>query len=245
MSKLVLNIFLRMHPLVAIVCISFLVSLIVTLLYRLLTNQSEMRELKQRLKDYQKEIKEHKNDPKKMMELQKKMMELNMKYFVKSMKPTLISFLPIILILGWMGNHFGYEPLWVGKEFTLSAYFNGIDVAELGVPEGSALKLLSDAVQNVSNGKAVWRLVADEPGEYVVELKYDGESYLKKIIVANEFRYVQPQEKIKNKKLTLIELSNKKLKLLNIFGLKLGWLGSYIIFSLVFSFVLRKLLKVS
>lgn len=32
--------------------------------------------------------------------------------------------------------------------------------------------------------------------------------------------------------------------LINIFGMKFGWLGTYIIFSIIFSIILRKLLKV-
>jgi len=204
-----------------------------------------MKDMKEKLKSYQKEIKAHKKDTKKVMEIQKKMMDLNMKYFAKSMKPTLISFLPIILIIGWMSSHFSYEPLWTGKPFTLTAHFEGVEKAELKIPEGSDLKLLSNSTQIVSNGKAAWTLKADKEGEYVVELLYNKKSYLKKIIIANEFRYVPPLEKIKNGGLKLIELSNRKLKILNLFGLRLGWLGTYIILSLAFSMLLRKLFKVA
>ena len=35
-----------------------------------------------------------------------------------------------------------------------------------------------------------------------------------------------------------------KLIVLNLFGWKLGWLGAYIIFSIVFSMGLRKILKI-
>lgn len=55
----------------------------------------------------QKELKELKDNPEKFMEAQKMMMEKNMQYMKHSMKPTLITFVPLILIFGWLRLRFG------------------------------------------------------------------------------------------------------------------------------------------
>ena len=89
--------------------VSFILTGIITLLYKFLTDQKLMKELKDEMKGFQKEIKGLKDDPKKMMEVQKQAMEKNMKYMIQSLKPTLFTFIPIIFIFGWLRNY--YEAL--------------------------------------------------------------------------------------------------------------------------------------
>ncbi len=86
--------------------LSFLITLLMTLLYKFLTDQKLMKELKEEMKELQKEMKMLKDSPDKMMEVQKKAMERNMKYLFQSLKPTLISFLPILLIFSWMREYY-------------------------------------------------------------------------------------------------------------------------------------------
>lgn len=54
---------------------------------------------------------------------------------------------------------------------------------------------------------------------------------------------IQPK-KIKNGGFSEIRIDNKEKKVINLFGWQIGWLGTYIIFSLIFSLIMRKLLKV-
>lgn len=134
-----------------IIMMSFILTFIITIMYKLLTDQILLKELKTQVKNHQKEMKNHKDDHQKMMEIQKQAMSLNMKYMKHSMKPMLFTFIPIILIFGWLRNH----PV-IGDADILSWGFN--------IP---------------------------------------------------------------------------------LFGTGLGWLGTYIIFSIIFSMIIRKVLKVS
>ena len=86
--------------------ISFILTAIITLLYKFLTDQKLMKELKAEMKGYQKEMKDFKDDPKKMMEVQKLAMEKNMKYMLQSLKPTLFTFIPIIFIFSWLRTYY-------------------------------------------------------------------------------------------------------------------------------------------
>ena len=102
---------LVLPPIVSIFIVSFAVSLFIVLIYKWMTDQNEMKRLKDKLKDFQKEMRELKNQPDKMMAVQKEAMGVNMDYMKKTMRPTLITFIPIILIFGWLSAHFAYEPL--------------------------------------------------------------------------------------------------------------------------------------
>jgi len=86
--------------------LSFLLTLVMTLFYKFLTDQKLMKELKDEMKVIQQEMKDLKDHPEKVMETQKKYWEKNMKYLLQSLKPTLITFIPILLIFEWMRRYY-------------------------------------------------------------------------------------------------------------------------------------------
>ena len=235
---------LKLSPLWIIVIISFLVAFIITIIYKFMTNQRLMKQLRDEIKELQQEMKKLKDNPEKMMEVQKKIMQINMKYMGHSMRSTLITFIPIIIIFGWMNAHIAYEPIMPNQEFMLTAYFDDINSATLIVPEG--ITITNNATQDVIDGKATWILKGEE-GNYLNEnalaIKFDNTIEYKDLIITSEQQYAKPIERFRGK-LKKVVINNKPMKILNIFGLKLGWLGTYIIFSLIFSMLLRKLLRV-
>jgi len=85
-----------------IIIIALILTFLITLAYKYLTDQEAMKSLKSKLKDIQKEIKENKDQPDKIMGLQKTLMETNLKYMKHSLKPMLFTFLPIIIIFNWI-----------------------------------------------------------------------------------------------------------------------------------------------
>lgn len=85
-----------------IIIVSFIITFLITLSYKFLTNQTTMKELKEKMKDFQKQMKEHKGDMEKYKEIQKEAMSSQMQYMKHSWKPMLYTFLPLILIFSWM-----------------------------------------------------------------------------------------------------------------------------------------------
>ena len=68
---------LQLHPLWGIAIISLILTWIITLVYKWVTDQKLMKELKDDIKSVQKEMKEFKDNPAKVIEIQKKAMEKN------------------------------------------------------------------------------------------------------------------------------------------------------------------------
>jgi uncharacterized membrane protein (DUF106 family) len=89
-------------PLGGLVIISFLLTVLVTLVYKYMTDQELLKSIKKEMKDIRKEMKEFREDPKKMMELQKESMEKSMIQMKNTFKPMLITFIPLILVFGWL-----------------------------------------------------------------------------------------------------------------------------------------------
>jgi len=241
-----------MGPFYLIISFSLLISLLTTIVYKFVTNQDLMRSLKHELKELQKEMKTLKDNPERMMEVQKKSMETNMKYMTQSFKPTLITLIPIIIIFGWMSAHLAYYPIMSDSNFVV-----GINVDDelinqnvsIEVPEG--ITLISEKSQTINSNNIEWTLKGKE-GDYSLLFKVNNKTYEKEVIISNTFGYFSEiDSKIKEDSVNSIYISNKPVKPLKNIGLGFipwiggfGWLGCYILFSIIFSIIIRKLLRV-
>tara|TARA_Y100000310_G_scaffold324914_1_gene387532 strand:- start:40037 stop:40822 length:786 start_codon:yes stop_codon:yes gene_type:complete len=245
---------LNQSPFGVIFALAFVVSLVITLAYKYLTDQDKMKSLKDQQKEYQKRMKGLRDQPDQMMKVQKEAMKLNGQYMKMSLKPTLITMLPILLIFGWMSANLAFAPILPGIMYTVeSSVVDGYpgDV-ELIVGEGTTL--LTDSKQAIKESNS-WNLKS-EAGEHILTFKLDDEEQIKKVLVTKDVKYEDPltiPDKSNFKSLKVLHNDLKPLDNINIFGKKRtislfgwhpGWLGTYIILSIIFSIGLRKWLKI-
>lgn len=236
---------LNISPFFGIVVLSLAISLLITLAYKYLTNQEEMGRLKNEQKEYHKRMKELRSNPDEMMKVQKEAMGKNIEYMKHSFKPTLFTMLPILLLFGWMSAHLMYEPIFPSERYSITASFADgvIGNTELIVEEGTTL--LSESSQPIT-GDVSWNLRSDG-GEHFLTVKTANDQQTKKVLITGEMRYEEPVSYFENSEIEQIMINYNKLKPLgktSLFGWQPGWLGVYIIFSLIFSIVLRKILKI-
>lgn len=97
-----LNDLLLLNPKLSIIVISFLITLIMTLVTKKFTNQERMKELKGIQKACQIKLKDAKGNPEEMAKVQKQMMECSMELMKHSFKPMLYTFLPLIALFWWL-----------------------------------------------------------------------------------------------------------------------------------------------
>jgi uncharacterized membrane protein (DUF106 family) len=237
---------LNLSPFWAVFILAFVITLIITLAYKVFTDQNEMKRLKTKQKDFQKQMKTLRDKPDEMMKIQKEAMKTNMEYMKQSFKVTLITFIPIILIFGWMNAHLAYEPIFPGERFSVTANFiDGVtgDVTLLG---DAGVELLSEDSQSVTAGGVTWNLKSTA-GMHFLTVKTDNDEQTKKVLVTQELQYEEPATFFEDSEIEMVGVNYKKLRPLgefSIFGWEPGWLGWYIVFSIVFSIGLRKLLKI-
>ncbi len=238
---------LSLPPTLGLLILSFAVAILTTLVYKYTTNQDLMKQLKDEIKALQAELKQLRDKPEQMMQVQKKAMETNMKYTMQSMRSTLFTILPLILIFGWLQGHLAYDPILPGQEFSASVH-----VAE-GVrgwinataPEG--IEITGDAAKELTDGVAIFTFKAMDAGDYAapgLTFLVGGKAYNQEVLVTAERAYHAPVVQHGDGVVEFIQVNQQPLKALNLFGWQLGWLGTYIIFSIVFSMGVRKLMKV-
>jgi|TARA_Y100000310_G_C20226656_1_gene598274 uncharacterized membrane protein (DUF106 family) len=110
----------------AVILISLLLTLMINLFYKAFTDQETMKTLKAELKHLQKEMKTLRDQPEKFMKIQKEAMAKNMVYMKHSMKPTLITFIPLIIIFGWLRTRFGEAGDIINWGFNMPLFGTGL-----------------------------------------------------------------------------------------------------------------------
>jgi len=106
--------YFSMYPKTSIVLVSFFVTLIMTLITKYFTNQSRIKELKEIQKACKINLKDHQGNPQKIEEINKEMLNCSMELMKHTMKPTLITFIPLLLLLGWIrGIYTTILPGWI------------------------------------------------------------------------------------------------------------------------------------
>jgi uncharacterized membrane protein (DUF106 family) len=242
------NIFLlKWPPFWAILVISLVITIVTTLVYKFTTDQKKMKKLKEDMKEYQKKIKAlSKSDPQKAMSIQQEAMKQNMEYMKHSFKSTLYTFIPIIIIFGWLNAHMAFYPLAPDQPFKITAYFAEGHASTVSISTIPELELLNNATQTIVDGKAEWELKGEE-GEYKAVLDYNNEEYDKPIIISSLRKYEPPEKIITNSKLKKIIVGNDKVYpfgSMDFFGWRPNWLWTYIVLSILLSIGIRKVLKV-
>ncbi|MBN1646354.1 DUF106 domain-containing protein [Candidatus Woesearchaeota archaeon] len=244
----VLSPLLDMNSFLAIFLISLVITVIITFVYKYTTDQKKMKGLKEELKKIQRQIKEQKANPKKAMELQQRAMKLNMDFMKNSFKSTLYTILPIILIFGWLNSHMAYEQLSPGEPFEVTVYFEKYlkGNVTLGAVEDIVFETPASQELTIEENSLNWILKQENTGPNQLSIEFEGVSHSFPIIVTEERRYENPKIIVKDKPFTHILVGNKPIRPLDgfsLFGWHPGWLGTYIIFSIVLSTLLRKALK--
>lgn len=90
------------YPAIFMIVASFVIALLISVIYKYTTNQGEMKRLKGELKEMQAKMKESKDDKEKMIETQKQLASKNLEYMKHSFKPMIYTFIPVILIFWWL-----------------------------------------------------------------------------------------------------------------------------------------------
>lgn len=234
--------------------LSFIATILTTIIYKYATDQKRLKEIKLQLKELREKQKKHKNDTKKMMSLQKEMMELNLEMMKQSFKSMLYTFIPLILLFSWMSANVAYEPINPGDQFTITARISNSfphdlrDVNLTLLPEGNVTRNEAHIASKETRREIQWIVTAPTEGRYTAVIESQTFKETKEIIITDTKDYLNPISDIRNSQLLRIEVGNEPVRPLgafSIFGWRMNWLWTYILLSLVLSIGLRRLFRVA
>lgn len=239
---------LRLPPLLMIAIIALMITLIVTLIYKFTTKQDLMKTLKSEMKELQKEMKELKSQPEKAMAVNRKFMETQMKYMVQSFKSMIFTFIPIIIIFGYFNAHILYEPIMPSNEFTTTINFQQEIYGNVTIETPEEIVVIGEESREIIDQQATWVLKAEKEGNFNLFYRTNQRTYSKSILITTRREYKPPVENINDGIVRNIKIHHEDTIIVDlpfrILGYGGGWLGTYIIFSIIFSMIIRKFLKV-
>ncbi|MCC7575081.1 DUF106 domain-containing protein [Candidatus Woesearchaeota archaeon] len=231
--------------------LSFIATIITTVIYKYATDQKRIKEIKLKLKELRKKTKDHQKDTKKVMELQKEMMSLNMEMMKQSFKSMLYTFIPLIILFTWMSANIAYAPINPGQEFTVTTQISNSYIHDLKdinltiIPSGEVTRNEAHVPRKENKREIQWKITAEEEGTHTIIIESPTFKETKEVLITNTKKYVNPIKDIKNSQLLKITVGNEPVKPLKPIGLGLNWLWTYILLSVVLSTGIRKLLKVA
>ena len=103
--------FIQADPKIAIIILSFIVTLITTIVSWLVTDKAKMKEIKEKQKTLKEEMKKYRDNPEKMMEINKKMMEDMPHQMKQSMKIMFITIIPLLVFFRWLRSIYATTTL--------------------------------------------------------------------------------------------------------------------------------------
>jgi len=252
---------LGLPPLLAIGTIGFVLSFLITIVYKYATNQKVLKQIREDMKSIQQELKASRGDQAKASELNKRLLQKTGEQMKQSMRSFIFTLVPVLLIFSWMQGHVVYESITPNQDFTTTAWFEDGASGNITL-QAKGLTLLSPATQQPADDKIIWKLKGDA-GNYELEYSYQNEFYQRQLIITNQWAYkdqslekgnsifginlgdkVPIRKESDIKKITTDHRPQHPMGSFRLFGWQPGWLMTYIMFTLVFTFPLRKLLKV-
>jgi len=166
-------------PAIGVTVVSLITALAILLVFKYTSNQKALEGVKQKIHAGLFEIRLYNDDFRAILRAQLDILRANVTYVRHSMAPMIWTLPPLVLLIGQMQFHYGYEGLPLGEpvllkvELAESAYSPGSKPSiEIDVPAG--LTLETPAVWIPTLGEMAWRLTADAPGDY--ELRIHGPS---------------------------------------------------------------------
>ena len=97
---------IQANPKTAIIILSFIATLFVTIISHFVTDKELMRGIKEKQKKLREEMKLHKDNPQKMMEINKQMMEDFPHQMKQSLKISAVTLIPMLLLFSWLRKIF-------------------------------------------------------------------------------------------------------------------------------------------
>ncbi len=243
--------------------ISILTGLLMLLIFRYTSNQEGIRRIKNRIKAHLLEIRLFKDSLALSLQAQKNILRSNIKYIGYSGKPLLVMIIPLILILIQLNFWFAYQSLQPGEVTILKVKLqedqNILDL-DLKVEPPPSLVIETPPLRIEEGQEINWRLRAREKGFHSLTFRINGQSFSKKVAVAQKpltrisplkvkRNFIQelfnPGEAPLSKDLPVKSVEVKyPSKNMNLFGWHIHWVIVYFALSVIFGFVLKGIFKV-
>lgn len=185
---LLISPFKDIAPIWSLTLFSFLIAILMLLIFRYTSNQTKIRETKSRIRAYIYELSLFKDELGIVLSAQKNVLIQNLKYIKYAAKPMIFMIIPLGLFLIQLDSFYGHRPLDPNESTIVSLKLSETEKMpeNISVKSDGGLSIETPALKIVQDKQVDWRIRAQESGEQNLTFKVDGQQYQKKVIVGDQ-----------------------------------------------------------
>ncbi len=252
--------FAGLPPLWALTVISLLTGVLLLWLFGLVSNQSAIRTIRDRIRGNLIAVRLFGDDLGLLLKLQGRLLRDNVVFLKYAVVPLLVLILPVLLILAQLNLRFGAKPLAPGEAAMLKVTLRDAGTIERGVsleaPAGVVVE--TPGVRVAELREVAWRIRPSEPGHHRLVVRIGAEPVEKELRVGGTWGAVPAlrsgaawqallfgpgEAPIRSTAVESIEIQHKPLEL-ELWGWSVDWLVSFCVLSLFAGLAVRRVLGV-
>jgi len=180
-------------PGLLVVLLSIVIGFLMVVVFRYTSDQKAIRIAKDQLKAHLLAVRLFQDQLPVVLTSYGRILRGTGRYLRLAFRPLLFVALPLTLLIVQLDRYLGVTPLSTGRPFLIKArtvdseVLNSID---LGLPP--ALQQTAPVVHIPGENEVVWRLVATQPGNYVVNIGPPDRTLSKRVSVSNKLERLSP-----------------------------------------------------
>ena len=136
-----------------------------------------------------------------------------------------------------------HSPINPAQEFGIGLEFVEGIAGKITTSPPPGLRATGGTERTLTGSEVLFTFEGD-PGRYLVEFTVDNKKYTHPVHIDSKRKLENPLQTINDNKVIKIMTSQKETIVANLFGWELGWLGTYILMSIILSIFWRKVFKV-
>jgi hypothetical protein len=255
--------FQESDPVWLMLWLSVLTSLLVLLVYKVVSSQEAIRETKDRLKAHILEIRLFQDDPVLMARAVRSVLTANLTYLRLNTKPFLVVFVPFFLLLIQMEARLGYRPLVPNESALVRTFWRSPCAAEARrcpalIPE-EGLTVPTPPLRIPERNEIDWRIQAEGMGRRAFVLKTVNESVSLPVVVSDKLIPVSPRNVPQGRLGLLWHPAGQSLPVrsdllsveieyprrdFRLFGHRIHWIWPFLVSSLLAGYLLKGVFRV-
>jgi hypothetical protein len=258
--------FAGLPPIVSLAVVSFVTAVFMLIVFKRTSNQAALADVKRRIHAGLFEIRLFNDDIRAILRAQTEILRTNVTYLKLSLVPMVWILPPLVLVIAQLQFHYGYEGLRPGDTTLLEVDLKPGAVSD-GARPGARLELPSGLraeggeVWIPSESQLVWRLAAEQGGDFEIGVEIDGASPVAKTVrVTDRTVRLSPVRVDPSFLSQLIYPAEPALsaegpihaihvrypdRAVSVLGLGMHWMIPFFALSIAFAFALRGWLKVT
>lgn len=178
----------------ALVClISFVIGLMMVVIYRYTSDQRAIHVAKDRLKAHLLALRLFQDQVPVVLRAYGRILLATGSYLRLTFKPLLLVIIPLTFLIVQLDRYFGSLPIGSGQAFLVKARVDSAEMLQhlsLQLPEG--LTSTAPPVHVAADNEIVWRLVAGKRGDYLLNIEARGQNYSKSVAVGSGMPRLSP-----------------------------------------------------